>query len=291
MDGTRSRQEATGVAPRNSRKWIKRSPPQQTPARRRPPIMTTLGEHIENLDMYTWAALTKRAAERAVAAAEQAGQQPPARLVALAKMSETELIDARRNNLWHPKPKPPTIRMKLIEAEHRRAMAEQRVQGAEQDKKDARADVAAARAEAQTSAAAASDARDRARTATEELFRKELQRTAERSEAQAEVENLRNGITEARAVETAARAEAEEAAAAAAAAREREIAALEQFANQGAQLAGAQRKVEAALHKSQAAEEKMRAELDQVRAGQRSRDRGSGPARKCRGSAGRGTSR
>ena len=39
--------------------------------------MTTLGQHIENLDMPTWAALTKLTAERAIAAAEEAGQQPP----------------------------------------------------------------------------------------------------------------------------------------------------------------------------------------------------------------------
>lgn len=228
--------------------------------------MTTLGQHIENLDMPTWAALTKRTAERAIAAAEQAGQQPPELLVAVAKMSETELIDARHKNMWHSKRRPPTVRMRLIEAEHLRALAEQRVQGAEQDKKDAIADAAAASAEAQQSAAAAEEARDRTRAVTEELWRREQERTAEQHDALEKLESLRNELARARAFETAARADAQESAAAAEAAKKHEVAALDKFARQGAQLAGAQRKVETALKESRASEEKMRNELDQVRA-------------------------
>jgi hypothetical protein len=228
--------------------------------------VTTLGQRIDELNVPTWAALTKRAAERAVAAAEQAGKQPPARLIAMAKMSETELIDICRKNTWHLKRRPPTLREKLVEAELLRAMAVQRAQAAEQDKKDALADAAAARTEAQQAAAAADDSRDRARTTTEELLSKELQRAAEERATAVEFESLRNELVQARAFGTAAHAEARESAAAAEAAREREIAALDKYARQGAQLAGAQRKVETALHKSQAAEEKMRAELDQVRA-------------------------
>jgi colicin import membrane protein len=228
--------------------------------------VTTLGQHIDELDVQTWAALTKRTAEQAIAAAEQAGQQPPARLVALAKMSETELIDTRRENVWHFKRRPPTVRMRLIEAEHRRALAEQRAEGAEQDKKDAVADAAAARAEAQQSAAAAEEARDRTRAVTEELWRREQQRTAEQHEALEKFESLRNELAQARAFETAARADAQESAAAAETAKQHEIAAVDNFARQGAQLAGAQRKVETALKESRAAEEKMRNELDQLRA-------------------------
>src|ERR1700733_956273 len=216
--------------------------------------------------MPTWAALTKRAAERAVAAAEQAGKQAPRRLIAMAKMSETELIDTFRKGMWHPKRRPPTLREKLVEAELLRAMAVQQAQAAEQDKKDALADAAAARTEAQQAAAAADDARDRARTTTEELLRKELRRAAEERATAVEFESLRNELVQARAFGTAAHAEARESAAAAEAAKEREIAALDKYARQGAQLAGAQRKVETALHKTQAAEEKLRAELDQVRA-------------------------
>jgi colicin import membrane protein len=228
--------------------------------------VTTLGQRIDELDVPTWAALTKRAAERAVAAAEQAGKQPPARLIAMAKMSETELIDICRKDTWHLKRRPPTLREKLVEAELLRAMAVQRAQAAEQDKKDALANAAAARTEAQQAAAAADDSRDRARATTEELLSKELQQAAEERATAVEFESLRKELVQARAFGTAAHAEARESAAAAEAAREREIAALDKYARQGAQLAGAQRKVETALHKSQAAEEKMRAELDQVRA-------------------------
>jgi colicin import membrane protein len=228
--------------------------------------VTTLGQHIENLDMPTWAAMTKLTAERAIAAAEEAGQQPPELLVAVAKMSETELIDARHKNIWHSKRRPPTVRMRLIEAEHLRALAEQRVQGAEQDRKDAIADAAAARAEAQQSAAAAEEARNRTRAVNEELWRKEQERTAEQHDALEKLESLRNELTQARAFETAARADAQESAAAAEAAKKHEVAALDKFARQGAQLAGAQRKLETALKESRASEEKMRNELDQVRA-------------------------
>ena len=62
--------------------------------------MTTLGQHIDALDVTTWAALTKRTAQSAVTAAEQAGQQPPAHLAAILTMSESELIENRRKNLW-----------------------------------------------------------------------------------------------------------------------------------------------------------------------------------------------
>jgi colicin import membrane protein len=228
--------------------------------------VTALGQRIEGLDMLRWAALTKRTAERAVAAAEKVGRRPSARLTALAKMSEAELIETCRKNTWRPQRRPPTLHEKLVEAELMRAMAEQRAQVAEQDRKDALADAVAARAEAQQSAAAADDARERARTTTEELLRKELQRAAEQRENMAQFDSLRNQVAQARAFGTAARAEARESAAAAEAAREREAVALDKYARQGAQLAGAQRKVETALHKSQAAEEKMRGELDQLRA-------------------------
>ncbi|MFZ3295729.1 hypothetical protein [Mycobacterium sp.] len=186
--------------------------------------------------------------------------------MAVAKMSETELIDARHKNMWHSKRRPPSVRMRLIEAEHLRALAVQRVQGAEQDKKDAIADASAAHAEAQQSAAAAEEARNRTRAVNEELWRKEQERTAEQHDALEKLESLRNELAQARAFETAARADAQESAAAAEAAKKHEVAALDKFARQGAQLAGAQRKVETALKESRASEEKMRNELDQVRA-------------------------
>ena len=60
--------------------------------------MSTLRQHIDDLDIRTWATLTKRTAERAVAAAAQAGQEPPPPLAAVAAMSEAELIENRRKN-------------------------------------------------------------------------------------------------------------------------------------------------------------------------------------------------
>src|SRR5437588_12941738 len=98
--------------------------------------MTRLSQRIHDLDMLSWAALTKRAAEQAVVAAEQAGQLPHARLVALAAMSEAELIDIRRRNMWQPKTRRPTLAMRLVEAEHRYALAKQQVQRADQETQD-----------------------------------------------------------------------------------------------------------------------------------------------------------
>lgn len=228
--------------------------------------MTTLGQRIDALDMGAWAALTKRTAQSAVDAAEQAGQQPAAHLVAITKMSETELIDNRRKNMWQSARRPPTLRMRLLEVEHQRAAATRRADKFEQDKIDAVADAAAARAEAQASAADAQEARERTRTAREELARRELQRSAELHEARQELENLGNELMQARADAAAARAEAAESANAAKAAKEREGAALDEFARQGSQLAGKRREVEAALEASQAEVATLRAELERARA-------------------------
>ena len=98
------------------------------------------------------------------------------------------------------------------------------------------------------------------------MARKELQRTVESREAQQELENLRNDLAKAQADVTAAYANAAEAAKVAEAAKEREVAALDKFAQQGAQLAGEQREVQTALDKSRSEVEELRAELDRVRA-------------------------
>jgi colicin import membrane protein len=227
--------------------------------------MTALRRHINELDMPAWASMTKRTAQRAVAAAEQAGRKAPPRLLAIAAMSETELIEARRQSMWAPTRKAPTLKQLLLESQVSRSLAVQQAESAEHDARDSRAEVRAARAEAEHAASNADDARNRARLATEELLRKELQYAAERRETASAIELLRDQLAQAQALATGARKDAQESAAAAKAAREREAAALDKYARQGAQLAGAQRKVETALQKSQASEEKMRAELDQVR--------------------------
>jgi hypothetical protein len=227
--------------------------------------VTTLREHIESLDTHTWAALTKRTAERAVAAAQQLGKEPPAQLAAVAAMSEAQLVEHRQKSTWTAKRRP-TARMKLIEAEHQHALAQRRAHEAERNKDDALADAAAARVEAQASAAAAEAARERARATLDELASKELQRRGERRESQAQLESLAVELDQIRADATAARAAAVESAAVASAAREREAAALNELARKGARDVTELRKAKAALEKSQGAVEKLRSELEEVRA-------------------------
>lgn len=171
--------------------------------------MTTLQEHIEALDPAAWAALARRAAECAVGAAEQLGQQPPAELVAVAAMTEAQLVEHRRKNSGKAKRRWPTARMKLIEAEHRCALAEQRAREADQDKEDAVADAAAARAEAQESALAAEAARERAAVADAESAWKELQLATERRDGQAALARLRSELDRVRADAESLRAQAE----------------------------------------------------------------------------------
>ncbi len=227
--------------------------------------MTTLRDHIDSLDTQTWAALTKRTAERAVAAAQQLGREPPAELTAVAAMSEAQLVEHRQKSTWKAERRRLTGRMKVIEAEHQRAQAQRRANEAEQDKDDALADAAAARVEAQAAAAAAEVASERARAALDELVSKELQRMGERRESQANLDRLAVELDQVRADATAARAEAVESAAVATAAREREGAALDEIARKGVQHTTELRKAKAALEESQAAVEKLRGELEEVR--------------------------
>lgn len=206
--------------------------------------MTSLQEHIEDLKPAAWAALTRRAAECAVGAAEQLGEQPPAELVAVAAMTEAQLIEHCRKNFGRAKRRP-TARMKLIEADRRCALAEQRAREAEQDKEDAAADAAAARAEAQESAVAAEAARERAAAADAESAWKELQLATERRDGQAAFARLRGELDRVRADADAA-------------AREQASAAQER-AEQGMPERAAEREA------GQQALEELRAKLDQVR--------------------------
>jgi colicin import membrane protein len=207
--------------------------------------VTTLQEHIEALDPEAWAALTKRTAECAVGAAQQVGRQPPAELVAVAAMTEAQLIEHRRKNSGKAKRKRPTARMKLIEADHRCSLAELRAREAEQDKEDALADAAAARARAQESAAAAEAARERAAAAYAESGWKELQLDAERRDGQAALERLREELERVR-----AKADAE-------------VAAVREHANAPQERADQRMPTRAA---GQQEVEELRTQLEQVRA-------------------------
>jgi colicin import membrane protein len=207
--------------------------------------VTTLQEHIEALEPEAWAALTKRAAKCAVEAAKQLGQQPPAELLAVAAVTEAQLIEHRRKNSGRVKRRRPTARMKLIEAEHRCALAEQRAREAEQDKEDAVADAVAARAEAQESALAAEAARERAAASDAESGLKELQLATERRDGQAALARLRGELDRVRADADAAVRE--------------QASAAQEHAEQGMPERAAERAA------GQQALEELRAKLDQVR--------------------------
>jgi colicin import membrane protein len=228
--------------------------------------MTTLREHIDRLDLGSWAALTKRTAQAAVEAAEANGRQAPAQLAAVAAMSESELIDNYRNSARQQTRRPLTLRQRLTDANHQHRLARQAADKATQDAHDAKSDATAARAEAQAATAGAEEAREATRTAREELARKALQRTIQSRADQQLLEELRAQLAKAEADTTAAYANAAESVKVAEAAKEREVAALDKFAKQGSQLAGDQRRVQAALDEAQSTIESLRGELERARA-------------------------
>ena len=84
-----------------------------------------------------------------MAAAERRGKTPPAELVAVAAMTERQLLERRARN--GPARQRLSPLMQLVEADHSRRLAEGRARDAYQDKLDAEAVAAAARAEAEES--------------------------------------------------------------------------------------------------------------------------------------------
>jgi hypothetical protein len=160
--------------------------------------MTTTRQHIEDLDVDRWAALTRRAAVDALAAAERLGIQPRAESVALAGMSERELVEHRERN-GPPVPRR-SLAMQLVEADHLRRVAEDQAREAHQSRLDAEAAASLARGEAGESARVATAAGERVRAVEAEAARKDVERAAERAadqeavqQAQAELERLRAG--------------------------------------------------------------------------------------------------
>src|ERR1700738_693625 len=121
--------------------------------------MTTTRQHIEDLDVDAWAALTRRAAADAVAAAERGGAKAPDELVTIARMSERELVEHRtRNGPARTRLSPV---MQLVEADHLRRVAQAYARNAEQGKLDAESATVMARAEAQERGRATTMAGDR----------------------------------------------------------------------------------------------------------------------------------
>jgi hypothetical protein len=158
--------------------------------------MTTTRQHIEDLDVDKWAALTRRAAADSVAAAERLGIQPRPETVALAAMSESELARHRAQN-GPPVPRR-SLAMQLVEADHLRRVAEEQAREAHQGRLDAEAAAALARREAEESARVATAAGERVRAVEAEAARRDAERRAERAadrkalqEAQAELERVR----------------------------------------------------------------------------------------------------
>jgi hypothetical protein len=170
--------------------------------------MTTTRQHIEDLEVDRWAALTRRAAADAVAAAERVGLQPRAESVALAGMSERELVQHRERN-GPPVPRR-SLAMQLVEADHLRRLAEERVREADERRLDAEAAALRARAEAEESARAATAAGERVRSAESEAARKDAERAAERAADQQALQQARAEIEQVRADSAAEVAAAEE---------------------------------------------------------------------------------
>jgi colicin import membrane protein len=213
--------------------------------------MTTTMRHIADLSVEKWAALTRRAATEAVAAAQRHGKTPPAELVAVAAMTERQLADHRARN--GPARQQLSPLMQLVEADHMRRVAESRARQANQARLDAEATAAAARAEAEESSRAAAAAREHARTVRQQAAQKETERTTERAAA---AEAHERSLQQLRAELEQVRADAE---AELAAARERVTAAE----------ARAQKRLTERTIASEAAEQAVqewRAELEKVRA-------------------------
>ena len=162
-------------------------------------MTTTLQQHIDNLDPRSLGVLTKRVADGAIAAAKHVGAQPPPDLIALAAMTEGELIEHHRKSEGTAGRRPPTARAKLIQAEHQRAIADLAARDAHQDKQDATADAAAARTEAQESAAAAAAARERARAADAAAADAAREHAAQRLQWQEAQEQLQAQLAQVRA--------------------------------------------------------------------------------------------
>jgi colicin import membrane protein len=156
--------------------------------------MTTTRQHIEDLDIEAWAALTRRAAADAVAAA---GKKAPEELVRVAAMSERELVEHRNRN------GPTRMRlspvMQLVEADHLRRAAEHDAESAEQGKRDAESATVMARAEAEVSARVATVARDEGREVRAQAAQKEVERAAERGAHEQALQQVRGELAQVRA--------------------------------------------------------------------------------------------
>jgi hypothetical protein len=170
--------------------------------------VTTTRQHIEDLDVDKWARLTRRAAVESVESSKRLGLRPRPESVAIAAMSERELVEHRQR---HGPAKPRlSLVMQLVEADQRSREAESLARDAHQGRLDAEAAASMARAEADESARAVTAAQERIRAVEAESARKDGQRARERAADQQAVQLARAETEQARADAAASEAAAQE---------------------------------------------------------------------------------
>ncbi|MDT5358254.1 MAG: hypothetical protein QOC69_16 [Mycobacterium sp.] len=170
--------------------------------------MTTTRQHIEDLDVDKWARLTRRAAVESVESSKRSGLRPRPESVAIAAMTERELVEHRQR---HGPAKPRlSLVMQLVEADQRSREAESLARDAHQGRLDAEAAASMARAEADESARAVTAAQERIRAVEAESARKDGQRARERAADQQAVQLARAETEQARADAAASEAAAQE---------------------------------------------------------------------------------
>ncbi|EHB48615.1 hypothetical protein MycrhDRAFT_5456 [Mycolicibacterium rhodesiae JS60] len=151
--------------------------------------MTTTRQHIEDLDPKKWASLTRRTAIESVETSTRLGLRPRPETVALAAMTEDELLELRARN--GPAKKRPSPVMQLVEADQRSREAQSREREAHQAQLDAESAASMARAEADESAQAATAARERVRAVETESTERDRRRAQERAADQQAVQLAR----------------------------------------------------------------------------------------------------
>jgi colicin import membrane protein len=170
--------------------------------------VTTTRQHIEDLDVDKWARLTRRAAVESVESSKRLGLRPRPESVAIAAMSERELVEHRQRH--GPAKHRPSLVMQLVEADQRSREAESQARDAHQGRLDAEAAASMARAEADESARAVTAAQERIRAVEAESARKDGQRARERAADQQAVQLARAETEQARADAATGEAAAQE---------------------------------------------------------------------------------
>lgn len=223
--------------------------------------MTTTRQHIEDLDVDKWARLAKRAAAESIEASTRLGLRPRPETVAVAAMTEGELVQHRERH--GPANKRPSPVMQLVEADQRSREAERRAHDAHQGRLDAESAAAMARAEADESARIATDARERVRAVKAESAEKDQRRSRERA-ADLRAVQLASAETEQVRIEAANEIEQirSDAAAEAAAWQERARAADERAEQRTAERTAERKAAQRALQELQSQLDTVRAEAE-----------------------------